>query len=319
MRVVVALICPFYGCSTAPGRCNAGYIVKLEVGSSKAGSKATKNAQQVSLHDGNAWAVVKYYDEVRVPVPVAAPAPAATSHAVASQCLLRAGARVGAYFNSAEAKGTFYEGAVHSAEGGICVVQFEDEPWEYPVAMFVHVPFGQPTPTCQALRGRPCLFLEAAPASAGQAAHAAGQSKQPKRPAAPKGANTGRHAASQGSRQQLHERRAGSLVYRMPVSSKHGLNFRVNVANSIISPVRLSMAADGTFLLHCDDERYAYEHVQRMNEEPGKATERAETDFAARKSKFPMKRQLGMAQAAAAEPSTAVAGSSGEQQAGGCA
>ena len=84
-------------------------------------------------------------------------------------------------------------------------------------------------------------------------------------------------------------RRDGRLAFRMPMSSKHGLNYVVNVAASIVTPVRMPTTADVLFLLHPEDEAYVAEHAARMNESHqrgSRGTERAMTDFSARKSKF---------------------------------
>lgn len=72
------------------------------------------------------------------------------------------------------------------------------------------------------------------------------------------------------------ERRDGRLDLSTPVSSRHGFHYVIEVADSIVMPVRIEEADDGMYNLDIDDERYALGHAGR-----GEGTQRAMTDFAA--------------------------------------
>ena len=235
-----------------------------------------------------------------VPTPAAAgsnngAAAAAAAAGVAAEIVLVVGARIGAYFKVDNKRTLWYDGQVQACSGSICTVQFEDgQPWDYPVKDFIVLPAGSSRPSCAHLGGKPCVF--------------AGPTQRSSTVTVPVPSNavTGQGGAY-GSNQQgagssnappvppacsvAHERRDMCLAYNMHVSSKHGLNYVVNVARSIITPVRMSaMSAKdgGVFLLHPDDERYADKHIQRMSANARQqgskgATERAHTDFSARK------------------------------------
>ena len=333
-------------CPTAS--CDPGYIIKLEVRSKKPGSKSRKNATQVGLHDGEAWATVKWYDAVEQPASGAAvaatallgpaPGPAGETAPVASaavatsvaattatatgpradmgpgrpaaaQCKPKAGDCVGAYFTVDGIDGkradTWFGGRIDRVtKAGQCTVIYDDEEeMSYSSAQFVFVACGEPRPTCRALGGRPCILIEAAPVL-GSTGGPQAAGKPPRR--APAGGNAA-SASGQAARGRTpgaspvcvvgivgHERRNGCLAYSMQISSEHGLNYPAHVASSIVTPVRMAMAADGVFLLDPADELYVGKYMEMMNAKKKagdkSATERPPTDFAARKSKFPNKR-----------------------------
>lgn len=207
--------------------------------------------------------------------------------------MLAVGVKVGAYFDLATGSKTatkWYTGTVEACTAGKYTVRYSDgETMTYALKDFLP----GPRAPWEEQRAHPCLI---APSSAtadviATAHQAQGGSIRPRGSGA-SGAGQARLAAAVtpvGGKKEVQERRGGRLAFTMPVSSKHGYNHPVRVAMSVVTPVRMTMADDGVYLLHRDDEAYTSAYVQRCSaaqQHGSEGIEREPTDFAARKSQF---------------------------------